>query len=247
MPPQFLMPDWPAPASVRATCTLRSGGISEGPYASFNLGAHVGDDAAHVDENRRRLRTALTLPGEPLWLNQVHGCEVVAGSLPAGSAPTADAAHGRSEGEICAVLTADCLPVLFCNRQGTQVAAAHAGWRGLAAGVLDRTIDAFRQFPDELIAWMGPAIGPQSFEVGEEVRTAFLNIDAGNAECFRSNRPGHWLADLYGLARRALQRRGLRQVYGGGWCTYAEPDRFFSFRRERATGRMASLIWITSE
>lgn len=240
---RYLEPDWPAPPRVRAVSTLRDGGVSRGVYASLNLAGHVGDDPALVNKNRARLRATLRLPAEPCWLEQVHGSAVVE----AGSWPTpmrADACVARGPGRVCAVLTADCLPVLFCSRSGDRVAAAHAGWRGLAGGVLDSAMSSLGLPGDELLAWLGPAIGPSAFEVGEEVRIAFTARDAAAAQAFQPNARGRWQADLYGLARLELARLGVRTVCGGGACTYAEQDRFFSYRRDGLTGRMATLVWI---
>ncbi len=242
-PPEldWIVPDWPAPARVRAVATTRRGGVSQGGYAGLNLALHVGDDEAAVRENRRRLRTALSLPGEPCWLEQVHGSRVV----PAVAGERADGAFTTRSGQVCAVLTADCLPVLLCDRGGDWVAAVHAGWRGLAAGVLEQAVARWPGEAAELLAWLGPAIGAAQFEVGDEVRQAMLAGDAGAGEAFRPSRqPGRWLADLYALARRRLLGSGVAAVYGGGYCTYRESGRFFSYRRDGACGRMASLIWL---
>lgn len=242
----FLLPEWPAPARVRAVQTTRLGGVSEGPYASLNLGEHSGDAPERVAENRRWLRAQLQLPGEPWWLRQVHGREVVAvGEAPAPAAPAADAAVALQPGRVAVVMTADCLPVLFCDRAGSVVAAAHAGWRGLAAGVLEATIAAMPAAPASLMAWMGPAIGPQAFQVGAEVRDAFLQEDAGAHACFTPRAAGKFMADLPGLARRRLQQAGVSAIYGGRWCTHTEAERFYSYRRSPRCGRMASLIWLT--
>ncbi len=239
--PDFLIPDWPAPASVRALQTTRSGGISLAPWNSFNLGAHVGDDPRHVAENRLLLSSAL--PAEPLWLNQVHGISVAdAVTDPAGIA--ADAAVAHAPGAVCVVMTADCLPVLFCDRAGSVVAAAHAGWRGLAAGVLEATIASMGVPPERLLAWLGPAIGPENFEVGDEVRAAFLGDDPAASGAFKAKSSGKWLADIYQLARLRLQRAGVLSISGGQWCTVADAERFFSYRRDGVTGRMATLIWL---
>lgn len=245
--PVFIIPDWPAPERVRAASSTRQGGMSAVPYDSFNLAKHVGDEEQNVENNRRQLREVLKLPSEPAWLEQVHGIEVIE----AGAENTpceADASISTQAGVVCTVMTADCLPVLICDRQGRGVAAAHAGWRGLAGGVIEATLARLcRQLEcpvDDLLVWLGPAIGPQAFEVGDEVRETFIRIDAGNESAFIANRPGHWLADIYQLARQTLQRTGVEAVYGGGRCTYSEPGQFFSFRRESTTGRMASLIWL---
>lgn len=241
--PEPVYPDWPAPATVRALTTTRVGGFSQGPYTSFNLGAHVGDDPDTVARNRALLREVLKFPLEPLWLKQVHGTNVVdAASAPIGV--TADGACTDRPGVVCAVLTADCLPVFLCDRQGTKVALLHAGWRGLTAGVIEAGVRALAAPGDELLAWLGPAIGPDSYEVGDDVRDAFLARHAGAGACFRPNGAGRWFADLYALARRRLQAQGVQAVYGGGHCTLKEHDRFYSFRRDGATGRMASLLWL---
>jgi YfiH family protein len=239
----LLVPDWPAPVSVRACVSTREGGVSRAPYASLNLAAHVGDDAGAVRENRRRLREALALPAEPVWLDQVHGVRVL--DLDADTDDRrADAALTRREGVVCAVLTADCLPVLLCDRQGSLVAAAHAGWRGLRAGVLEATVAATGLPGGRLMAWLGPGIGPGRFEVGPEVREAFLGLDPGAEDCFRRGPGERYLADLYALARRRLASVGIADVYGGGLCSFEDRVRFYSYRRERRTGRMASLIWL---
>jgi YfiH family protein len=240
----LLVPDWPAPARVRALQTLRSGGCSPAPWNSFNLGDHVGDDPANVGANRAALRAHL--PAEPLWLQQVHGNATVdAEKRPKTMA--ADAAFTRQAGTVCAVMTADCLPVLLCDRAGSVVAAAHAGWRGLLAGVLEASIAGMSVPAGELLAWLGPAIGPQAFEVGDEVRAAFLADDPGAREFFAPQATGKWLADIYGLARRRLRRAGVDAIFGGERCTVSEPERFFSYRRDGVTGRQASLIWLAND
>ena len=238
--PNWITPDWPAPPNVRALITTRSGGVSVGLYASMNPADHVGDDLQAVTQNRILLRSQL--PSEPFWLKQVHG-DVVA---QAGIGPVeADACIARAADQVCVVLTADCLPVLFCAADGSVVAAAHAGWRGLCAGVLERTVAAMGVPGQQMLTYLGPAIGPRAFEVGAEVREAFMAQDASAAAAFASHENGKYLADLYLLARRRLAKVGVTQVYGGGECTYSDVDRFFSFRRDGATGRMASLVWIS--
>ncbi|MFA5242373.1 MAG: peptidoglycan editing factor PgeF [Sulfuricella sp.] len=240
----FLIPGWPAPANVQARVTMRRGGVSAAPYASFNLGDHVGDDPAAVIANRAALRTCL--PAEPLWLKQVHG-RGIATTDPAIGVPEADGSVSRRPGRICAVLTADCLPILFCDRAGTVVAAAHAGWRGLADGVLEAAVGAMTVEPGEILAWLGPAIGQQAFEVGEEVRQIFMENDPAAALAFIPSCPGgagKWLADIYLLARQRLLRAGVKQIFGGGYCTHTDAERFFSYRRDGVTGRMASLVWL---
>ena len=239
---EVLRPDWPAPANVHAAATLRLGGVSEGPYRGLNLRAGTGDSVAHVAQNQALLREALALPGEPVWLKQVHGVAVV--ELPSNDRePIADASFSTKADAVCAVQTADCLPVLFCDRRGSWVAAAHAGWRGLCAGVLEATIKTFSGKPAELMAWLGPAIGPDTFEVGPEVRVAFCQNDPQAALAFRAGEGDRLFADLYLLARQRLQAAGVTAIYGGGLCTYSDPVRFFSYRRDHDTGRQASLIW----
>lgn len=239
----FIEADWPAPSNVRAVATTRVGGVSVGAYASLNLGAHVGDDASAVSENRQRLRSALALPWDPAWLSQVHGTAVVEATA-YDAPPTADASFSRSPGQACVVLTADCLPVLLCERNGTCVAAAHAGWRGLAGGVVESALRAMDVAPDRVLAWLGPAIEQDMFEVGAEVREQFVARSAGNADAFQPNARGRWHADLYDLARRELARLGVKQVFGGGFRCYADRDRFYSFRRDGTTGRLATLVWM---
>ncbi len=236
----WFVPDWPVPPGVRAVSTTREGGVSRPPFEGFNLADHVGDAPAAVARNRAALLTGVPLPQAPQWLHQVHGTAVVDLDRCAESPPQGDAALTRTPGRVCAVLTADCLPVLLCDREGSVVAAAHAGWRGLAAGVLEETVAAMGGGA-RLLAWLGPAIGPDAFVVGEEVRAAFLAQDTGAAACFAPF-GDRWRADLFALARRRLEALGVA-VYGGGICTWSD-DRFFSYRREGVTGRMASLIWL---
>ncbi|MBF8781938.1 peptidoglycan editing factor PgeF [Pseudomonas fulva] len=236
----LLMPDWPAPASVRACVTTRAGGVSLPPFDSFNLGDHVGDDPEAVAENRRRLRQ--TCAARPAWLRQVHG-RVVADADPDVVAE-ADASWTDQPGIACTVMTADCLPVLFCDRAGTRVAAAHAGWRGLAGGVLEATLERLAVPADQVLAWLGPAIGPQAFEVGLEVREAFTAQHRQAEQAFVPGaRAGKLLADIYQLARIRLAAQGVTAVHGGGWCTVSDP-RFFSYRRNPQGGRFASLVWL---
>lgn len=235
--------DWPAPSNVRAVATTRAGGVSVGAFASLNLGSHVGDDSNAVSENRLRLRTALALPRDPVWLNQVHGHAVVEATAH-DAPPTADASFSRSPGQACVVLTADCLPVLLCDRDGTRVAAAHAGWRGLAGGVVESALRAMAVAPDRVLAWLGPAIEQDMFEVGPEVREQFVARSVDNSHAFQPNARGRWQADLYDLARRELARLGVTQVFGGGFRCHADRDRFYSYRRDGTTGRMATLVWM---
>jgi YfiH family protein len=243
----LLEPNWAAPATVRAAFSLRSGGTSEPPWDTLNLGVHVGDDPSAVLENRRRLANALRLPSEPVWLDQVHGndvLEVDARSRPTlDSRPRADALVTRAPGVVLAIQVADCLPVLFSSRDGRVIGAAHAGWRGLAAGVLEATVTAMGVPPAEIVAWLGPSIGPAHFEVGDEVRAAFLAGQADAERAFSPNPRGRWQCDLPALARQRLTALGLGSVAGGSWCTAADPVRFFSHRRDQRTGRMAALIW----
>src|SRR6266478_5145296 len=241
-PVQTVSPDWPAPQAVRAAFTLRMGGVSAAPFDSLNLGAHVGDTDAAVTQNRRRVRTQLRLPAEPLWLEQAHGIEVADLDMASGQVsatpPTADAVIARRAGNVCVMQVADCMPVLFAARDGRAVAAAHAGWRGLAAGVLEATLARLAVAPAGLIAWLGPAIGPAHFEVGGEVRAAFLAHDPAAAAAFSANSRGRWQCDLSALARLRLSAAGVSAVFGGRWCTYADPARFFSYRRDGRCGRM---------
>ena len=244
----WLTPDWPAPPHVRALSTTRSGGVSGGPYASLNLGDHVGDTPAAVATNRKTLREAARLPAEPCWLRQVHGATVVdldtLPVTPRALPPEADAALARSPGRVAAILTADCVPVLLAAADGSAVAAAHAGWRGLAGGVLAATVAALEQDAGKLIAWIGPCIGPQAYEVGEEVRSALCGADSGAAEAFRASRQGHFFADLPRVARRQLERLGVSRVHGGTECTSRDATRYFSHRRDGQCGRQATLIWL---
>jgi YfiH family protein len=254
----WVEPDWPAPGGVRALSTWRSGGVSTAPYASLNLGDHVGDEAASVAENRRRLAVAAGLPSQPVWLRQVHGTTVAdldatdcaasdlnaAGPDFAGGVAPADAAFTRRRGRVCAILTADCLPILLAADSGGLVAVAHAGWRGLAGGVIEATVQALAVPPARLMAWLGPAIGPQHFEVGAEVREALLKGDLGAEAAFTATARGRFMADLDALAQRRLAALGVGRIYGGGRCTYAEADRYFSHRRDGMTGRQATLIWL---
>lgn len=253
---QFILPDWiGAPANIGACSTRRGGGVSLPPFddghglGGLNLGARAGDDPHAVAQNRQRLRHIL--PAEPAWLQQVHGANVVDAALAqaADSVPLADASVTTQPGVICVVLTADCLPVLLCDRAGHVVGAVHAGWRGLAAGVVQNTIDAMRaQGAGDIMAWLGPAIGPAHFEVGDDVYAAFTDRDSGANAAFRKvpGKNGKYLADLYHLARSALASHGVSRIAGGQHCTMRESDYFYSFRRDQTTGRMASMIWLTS-
>lgn len=239
---EFIRPEWPAPANIHAAVTTRIGGVSLPPYDSLNLGDHVGDDPTAVAENRRRVSEGLHLSTEPRWLSQVHGTEAVDAAACA-TGCEADASHTDQPGVVCTVMTADCLSVLLCNSTGTHVAAAHAGWRGLLNGVLERAISEMGA-EGEILAWLGPAIGPDAFEVGSEVRDAFLAVDSGADSAFRPSANGRWLADIYTLARRRLQAADVTGIYGGEFCTFSDSQRFYSYRRDGRTGRMASLIWL---
>lgn len=240
-----IVPEWNVPSNVRALVTTRYGGASGGVYAGLNLGDHVGDDPALVAQNRAALRSML--PTEPVWLTQVHG--VVVADADAVSGPVeADASVTRRPGTVCAVLTADCLPLLLCDDAGTVVAAAHAGWRGLAAGVIERTVRAMAVNPASIIAYLGPAIGPAAFEVGDEVRQTFIAADPAAQQAFTQHSAlgaEKWLADIYLLATQQLNRLGVERIHGGGYCTHGDAQRFYSYRRDGATGRMASLIWLS--
>lgn len=259
-----LAADWPAPPGVHAWTTLRHGlGVSRAPFDALDLGLRSGDDPEAVLDNRRRLREALALPAAPRWLRQVHGTAVarcdadgraqVHGDAPAADGARPDASHGEvatadaavtaDAGVVLAILTADCLPVVFAAQDGSEVAAAHAGWRGLAGGVLEATVAAMRTPAGQVLAWLGPAAGPGAYEVGAEVRDAFVSRDAHACPAFAPTRPGHWNVDLYALARMRLAAAGVQRVHGGGRCTISEPARFFSHRRDARTGRMATLVW----
>ena len=241
----FVYPDWPAPKRVKAVMTTREGGMSAKPYASLNLGDHVDDCPQAVTKNRALLHETLQLPAEPIWLSQVHGTTVLKHAV-AQSGDEADAIVATQAGQVCAIMTADCLPVLFCDRTGTVVGGAHAGWRGLAAGVLGNTIDTMGCSPDQILVWLGAAIGPSAFEVGDDVRDAFLAQDDKCGQAFKAYQTGKWMADIYQLATRNLVRNGILQenIYGAHWCTFTQAEQFYSYRRESQTGRMASLIWL---
>lgn len=244
----WIVPDWPAPGNVKALFTTRNGGVSGGPYASFNLGDHVGDDPAAVEQNRSLL--CQILPGKPRWLKQVHGTTSVRiDDYDCSALCDGDAAFSRCAGNICAVLVADCLPILLCNHAGTLAGVIHAGWRGMVGGVIERMLSEISRADGidlRIMAWLGPAIGPRHFEVGEEVRQAFIEHDRRSAIAFRPHHThnGKWFADLFMLARQRLTEAGVTEVYGGGECTFSNPEKFFSYRRDGSTGRMAGLIWL---
>lgn len=246
-----ITPNWPAPTNIHAYTTTRLGGISTPPWNSFNLADHVGDAADAVAANRATLKERLNLPAAPCWMHQVHGNTVIHHDssdgdhrdlIPNVTGKCGDATVTKKANQVCAVLTADCLPVLFCDRYGSCVGIAHAGWRGLIRGVLDATVDALDTDPTDLLAWLGPGIGPTAFEVGDEVRHAFVQAHTEAAPLF-SGMGGRWFADLYGLARQRLQRLGIRNIYGGDFCTYCDAKYFFSYRRDGVTGRMATVIY----
>ncbi|MFO7808642.1 peptidoglycan editing factor PgeF [Guyparkeria sp.] len=241
---RFIEATWPTPGGVRAGVTTRIGGHSRPPFDGFNLATHVGDDPEAVAANRAELAEMLVLPEPPRWLNQTHGTAVVGPEVPT-DLPEGDAAFTDRPGEVLAVLTADCLSVTLASHDGSEVAVAHAGWRGLAAGVIEQTVDRFSVAGDELMAWLGPAIGPSHFEVGEEVREAFMREYPADASAFRgAGEAGRFHADLFALARSRLRRQGITRVYGGERDTYALPELFYSYRRDRGeTGRMATLVW----
>jgi YfiH family protein len=242
----FIQPNWPAPTNVRSLQTTRVGGISVGPYSSLNLGAHVGDNQVLVEHNRQLL--APYLPSSPVWINQVHGIGVI-NAASSSSLQDADASYSKLANVVCATMTADCLPVLLCDNKGTVVSAVHAGWRGLCDGVIEAAVREMAVPVSEVLAWLGPAIGPQSFEVGDDVRTQFITIDPSASLAFKPH-SDKWLCDIYLLAKQRLQSIGVSQIYGATinveFCTYSEVDRFYSFRRDNVTGRMASLIWLES-
>jgi YfiH family protein len=240
--PEFIVPDWPAPANIKALQTTRHGGISVAPYDSLNLGMHVGDVPLAVNRNRQSL--APLMPSEPVWLEQVHGT-VVTNADAANCVERADASVAHQRGSVCVVMTADCLPVLLCDEDGTVVGAAHAGWKGLAAGVIESTVQAMDVAPHKLMAWLGPAISQAHFEVGGEVRDAFISHLPQAAEAFIAHgSESKYMADIYLLARQRLHALGVTRVFGGGRCTYAEADTFFSYRRDNVTGRMGTFIWL---
>ena len=240
--PEIITPDWPAPEGIAACTTTRIGGYSGGSWSSFNLADHVGDDLSIVGQNRAMLNTILGLPSEPAWLKQVHGCDVCVVDHEM-KTPESDASICLRPGKVCAVLTADCLPLLLCDEQGTVVSAVHAGWRGLAAGVIEQTVSTLSAYSRDFMAWMGPAIGPAAFEVGEDVYDAFTHYDPLAKAAF-TRYQDRWLCDMYLLARQRLQNAGINRIYGGGFCTFTDERRFYSYRRDGTTGRMASLIWI---
>lgn len=244
-PSEWLIPNWDAPKNIKAVMTTRQGGFSSAPFDSMNLGDHVDDDWQIVAKNRASLKQRLNLPNEPLWLTQVHGLAIANADQHYKGTVEADASVAHQSGSVCAIMTADCLPVLFCNQQGTAVAAAHAGWRGLHVGILEQTVKSLNCPANEVMAWFGVAIGAEYFEVGDEVREAFVSVQAEAEKAFvPSANAGKWLADIYLLARLRLQAIGVNKISGGEYCSYKDKERFYSYRREAKTGRMASLIWM---
>jgi YfiH family protein len=244
---QYIIPTWPAPKHVQAFTTTRQGGYSLPPYSSLNLAHHVGDDEGYVKQNRELLSRTLQLPSDPIWLNQIHGNNVLVANLNPGDYknPRADAITTTHPNLVCVVMTADCLPLLLCDVKGTEVTAIHAGWRGLAGGIIQQAVKAMGKAPHELMAWLGPAIGPDAYEVGEEMRLIFVRQNKAYSPAFKP-RAGKWLANLYELARLQLHTVGIETVYGGEYCTYNNEQNFYSFRRDRGiTGRMATLIWLS--
>lgn len=239
----IILPDWPKIPSVSALCTTRLGGVSRGRYESLNLGQHVGDSIEQVNLNRALLQKRGALPATPRWLKQVHGTRLIdAGLLLSNN--EADGSYSRERGVVCAVMTADCLPLLIADKRGEYIAAVHAGWRGLLEGIIEKAVLESKLSPERLQVWLGPAIGPDAFEVGEEVRSAFRARYAGVDSVFRPGARDRWLADIYQLARIALEQVGIINSYGGQFCTYSDQERFFSYRRDGITGRMVSLIWL---
>lgn len=244
MNPQFIYPDWPAPTQIKALSTTRQGGHSLPPYDGFNLGIHVNDATDIVNKNRAELVKLARLPQPSYWLDQAHGTHVI-NSTTWHEDITADAMFSTTKHHVCTVMTADCLPILLCNRQGNTVAAIHAGWRGLAAGIVEKSIATFSCGIDDIMAWFGPAIGPTQFEVGSDVYHAFVQHTPQHHQAFEQTSATHYLANIYLLAKQRLNALGVHQIFGGDFCTASDPQRFFSYRRDGVTGRMASMIWVT--
>jgi len=240
---EYITPNWPAQKNISCVMTTRKGGFSRNVYKGLNLGLHVNDDEKYVQENRQLLKDDLNLPNEPIWLNQVHGSQVMQLPYVTDKNLSADAAYTKEAGVVCAVLTADCLPVVFCDQSGSYVAVAHAGWRSLLNGVLENTLRALPKDNVDIMCWLGPAIGPNKFEVGEEVYEQFVIKDSMHENSFQMQNDSKYLANIYQLAKNVLSTNGVKNVYGGEFCTYTQEDRFFSYRRDGQTGRMATLIW----
>jgi YfiH family protein len=242
----LIMPDWPAPGSIKAVSTTRHGGFSLPPYDNFNIASHVGDQSHLVIKNRDYLTKLAQLPESPRWLNQVHNTQVI-NSLDWQLNINADAIVSRQNNHVCTVMTADCLPMLLCNKQGDTVAAIHAGWRGLVAGIIEKTVTAFSGDPQDILVWLGPAIGPNQFEVGSDVYQSFTDHSAQATKAFRQTDDNHYLADIYLLARQRLTAIGINAIFGGNLCTVSDNQQFFSYRRDNVTGRMASMIWFSNK
>lgn len=239
----FIEPLWPAPKTIKAYTTLRHGGVSPSPYAAFNLGENTGDNQLNIKENRNILKNALQLPVEPIWIRQIHGTKVLP-AIPQNRETEADATYSTEIDQVCVVLTADCLPILLCDQKGQYVAAIHAGWRGLSQGIIGNTLSTAPSPPSEILAWFGPAISQKHFEVGNEVREIFIQRDPEAIHAFQPSPSGRWMGDLYHLARLQLQKLGVDNIFGGEFCTFAQKEQFYSYRRDdQKTGRMASLIW----
>lgn len=237
---KYIKPNWPAPSNIHAATTTREVGASIAPYDNFNLGEHVGDNPEHVTENRKTLVKALQLPSEPIWLKQIHSKNIIMANKFNGL-PELDACIATQPGKVCVIMTADCLPILLCDKQGNEIAAVHAGWRGLVAGIISETISAIQTSPDQLLAWIGPAICQKHYEVGKEVYEQFSKQN----DCFQKEAHGKWLMDMVAIATQQLKQLGIQDIYGGDLCTYCDPTRFYSYRRDGKTGRMATLIWRT--
>jgi len=242
----WIQPNWPAPKNVASISTTRHGGISKGIYSNFNLGAHVDDDELCVKRNRQILREQLGIKHEPNWIDQQHGTNIVQLTTSNNATYQADATYTTEQDKVCVALTADCLPVLFSDQEGSCVAVAHAGWRGLLKGVLESTLSALPAPNNQILCWLGPAIGPKKFEVGEDLKDLFVSKDQIHGVAFKPSSTGKCLADIYQLAKNILINCGVENIYGGGCCTYSETDRFYSYRRDGNTGRMATMIWIKS-
>lgn len=242
MNPSYLIPNWPAPKNIKAYFTTRIGGVSSAPYASFNLGDHVNDASENIEANRNKLSADLDLPNHPKWLQQVHGNDII-NATDWRSNIIADGIYSKEPNQICTVMTADCLPILLCNTTGTQVMALHGGWRSLALGIVPKGVALFCDLPESILVWLGPAIGPKVYEVGHEVREQFLALDSRLSQAFVPSPAGRWLLDVYAVARFQCQQLGVTHIYGGNHCTYSEADKFFSYRRDGLTGRMAAGIY----
>ncbi len=240
---EYITPNWPVPENIRCITTTRTGGCSLQEYSSLNFGNHVKDDATNVEKNRKIIKQDLQLPSEPVWLEQEHGSSVLKLGIDLAKNITADAAYTNEACVVCAVLTADCLPVAFCDQAGQHIAVSHAGWRGLVNGVLENTLQAMPVKNEKILCWLGPAIGPNKFEVGEEVVEQFVTIDEVHKNAFTEQNNKKYLANIYQLARNILTKHDVQNVCGGEHCTYSESDTFYSYRRDGETGRMATLIW----